>query len=355
MGTLCNDASIEMNIYVCKDIHAEFTVDNCLKYWYVFGFGLEWRDLNNAYFMMLFFFISGIFTPSSLDRKGAYDFIRDRVKRLGLPALVYYLLLGPLLYYLSYQMMGARISYGQGGNWIHGGPPWFVIILLCFNVMIGACLGAAESLAGGQSFYFFPNGVGQLVGSTFFFTAGILAKRNNWLEEFEQWSMTKIWFLRILSLCGIGMCFLSNILQWLHYQKLPGLQAGIVYGIWKVAVSLTLIDLFRRRFNEGGALTKFASDAAYTVYLIHPYIVTLAVWSYPVILKACGLTVEKAWTEPPLNGITHEGVNMAFLVESQSEVVLWLGFFYIVIAANLVLWPLAWLLRQLPVLKDVIG
>jgi len=322
--------------------------------------------------------ISGIFTPSSLDRKGAYDFMRDRVKRLGLPALVYYLLLGPLLYYLSYQMMGARISYGQGGSWIHAGPPWFVIVLLCFNViyavshdkaerlkvalpspaalvMIGACLGATQENAGGHSFFIFMDGVGQLVGSTFFFTAGILAKRNKWLEEFEQWSMTKIWFLRILSLCGIGMCFLSNILQWLHYQKLPGLQAGIVYGIWKVAVSLTLIDLFRRRFNEGGALTKFASDAAYTVYLIHPYIVTLAVWSYPVILKACGLTVEKAWTEPPLNGITHEGVNMAFLVESQSEVVLWLGFFYIVIAANLVLWPLAWLLRQLPVLKDVIG
>merc|ERR1711988_1309215 len=191
--TLCNDASIEMNIYVCKDIQAEFTVDNCLKYWYVFGFGLEWRDLNNAYFMMLFFFISGIFTPSSLDRKGAYDFIRDRVKRLGLPGLVYYLLLGPLLYYLSYQMMGARISYGQGGSWIHAGPPWFVIVLLCFNViyavshdkaerlkvalpspaalvMIGACLGAAESLAGGQSFFIFPNGVRELAGSTFFFT-----------------------------------------------------------------------------------------------------------------------------------------------------------------------------------------
>jgi len=329
--------------------------------------------------MLLFFFISGIFTPSSLDRKGAYEFIRDRVKRLGLPALVWFLLLGPLLSYLSYPLMGASVEYSSHGHWLFNGPPWFVVALLLFNViyavshdkaeglkvglpppaalvMIGAYLGMSQANVGwDEQFLFFANGVRCLMGSALFFTAGIFAKRNKWLEEFEQWSMTKIWFLRILSLWGIVMCFLSNILKGLNDQTIPKLQDGIVYGIWKVAVSLTLIDLFRRRFNEGGALTRFASDAAYTVYLIHPYIITLALGSYPMILKSCGVVVEKAWTDPPLNGLTHSGVNMAFLVESQGEGLLWLGFLYTVIVSNILLWPLAWLLRQMPVLRDVIG
>mmetsp|Transcript_102251 Transcript_102251/g.181557 ORF Transcript_102251/g.181557 Transcript_102251/m.181557 type:complete len:484 (+) Transcript_102251:57-1508(+) len=373
--TLCNDFSIAFNIYVCEDIHAEFTNGNCLKHWFIFGFGHEWRDLNNEYFMLLFFFISGVLTPSSLDRKGAYDFIRERVKRLGLPALAWYLLLGPLLSFVSFHLMGARVGYGNNGSWICGGPPWFIVVLLAFNViyavshegntkvalpslavflMIGAMLGWwQEAIGGDEPFLIFANGVQQLLGSAVFFSAGILAKRNNWLQALEQWSTTKIRVLQGLSLGGVGVCFLGNILGALHEQRITGLQSGIVYGIWKVAVSLTLLDLFRRRFNAGGSITTFLVDAHYTVYLIHPYIVTLAVCSYPVILKGCGLQVEKVWTDPPLNKLTHGGVQMAFLVEG-GEGLLWLGFLYTVSVTLIIVWPFAWLLRKMPLLNQVL-
>merc|ERR1712072_1290309 len=50
--------------------------------------------------MALFFFISGYFTPSSLDRKGVAGFVRDRFKRIGIPAVIYNSGLGPFQLWL---------------------------------------------------------------------------------------------------------------------------------------------------------------------------------------------------------------------------------------------------------------
>ena len=43
--------------------------------------------VNAAFFMGIFFFLAGCFTPGALDRKGATAFLRDRGRRLGLPLL----------------------------------------------------------------------------------------------------------------------------------------------------------------------------------------------------------------------------------------------------------------------------
>jgi peptidoglycan/LPS O-acetylase OafA/YrhL len=43
--------------------------------------------VNAAFFMGLFFFLAGYFTPSAFDRKGTAHFLRDRGRRLGLPLL----------------------------------------------------------------------------------------------------------------------------------------------------------------------------------------------------------------------------------------------------------------------------
>ena len=45
--------------------------------------------LNQAYFMGFFFLIAGYFTPGGLDRKGVGRFARDRLVRLGIPLLLF--------------------------------------------------------------------------------------------------------------------------------------------------------------------------------------------------------------------------------------------------------------------------
>ena len=53
----------------------------------LFGFDLfcAWQDIS---LMSLMFFLSGLFVPSSLKRKGSVTFLSDRFMRIGLPLLV---------------------------------------------------------------------------------------------------------------------------------------------------------------------------------------------------------------------------------------------------------------------------
>lgn len=45
--------------------------------------------MNDSYFMSLFFFYSGYFVPKSYDKKGRYGFLFGRMKRLGIPFVVF--------------------------------------------------------------------------------------------------------------------------------------------------------------------------------------------------------------------------------------------------------------------------
>src|SRR5216683_3210419 len=58
-------------------------------------FFAAWQMYLQAFFMGLLFFIAGFFVPSSFDRKGPWQFVRDRAFRLGLPVLLYMFVVGP--------------------------------------------------------------------------------------------------------------------------------------------------------------------------------------------------------------------------------------------------------------------
>ena len=40
--------------------------------------------------MAMFFFVSGYFTPSSCDKRGVESFMKEKLKRLGIPFLLYF-------------------------------------------------------------------------------------------------------------------------------------------------------------------------------------------------------------------------------------------------------------------------
>jgi hypothetical protein len=66
----------------------------------VAGFILIWSTLFlQAFVMSGFSFVSGLFAPGSYDRKGSKQFILDRLLRIGVPLLVYDILINPLIVY----------------------------------------------------------------------------------------------------------------------------------------------------------------------------------------------------------------------------------------------------------------
>ena len=92
--------------------------------------------IDQAFFMGLFFLISAYFTPGAYDRKGVSPFLRDRLLRLGLPLLIYVILINPFVVYIAAGFPGSYwhyyTSYLLSLRGIGQGPVWFIEALLFF-------------------------------------------------------------------------------------------------------------------------------------------------------------------------------------------------------------------------------
>ena len=79
--------------------------------------------LDHFFFMGAFFLIASYFVPGSLDRKGTWQFIKDRLVRLGIPLLVFGFLVSPLTSYISDMHQGKWdgtlpvSTHGRCGTW----------------------------------------------------------------------------------------------------------------------------------------------------------------------------------------------------------------------------------------------
>lgn len=89
----------------------------------------------------LLFLVAGLFTAPSLERKGVAAYTRDRVLRLGLPYVLYVLVVQPTVTYLLEHPLGdAPGSYWEeylaeeGSHRLDSGPLWFVGTLLVFSL-----------------------------------------------------------------------------------------------------------------------------------------------------------------------------------------------------------------------------
>jgi len=184
------------------------------------------KMFNQIYFMGLFFFISGYFTPGSVKRKGALVFLKERVINFGIPILFYIFILGPFTLITMSNLptewtdITSPVSYiryftDQNNETIWLGQIWFIIMLLIFNAvyalwqavinkndkppksvklpkLIPICLftlcitfgcylvmifiPTPSTVFGFPSLFFLPQYIG-------FFAAGTLASRRDWLRK----------------------------------------------------------------------------------------------------------------------------------------------------------------------------
>ena len=108
-----------------------------------FGFDV-FCGLQDIYLISLLFFLSGLFVWPSLARSSAGTFLRDRILRIGVPFALAVGLLMPLAYYPVYRVTAA--DPGLAAYWRHwlalpfwpSGPPWFLWVLLVFDILAAA-------------------------------------------------------------------------------------------------------------------------------------------------------------------------------------------------------------------------
>jgi hypothetical protein len=81
-----------------------------------------------------FFFVAGLFAPVEMARHGVSSFVRTRTLRLGVPWLLFTVLVWPLFMWFAYRAAGHQLSYWQAFRgrtpFLDSGPLWFVQVLL---------------------------------------------------------------------------------------------------------------------------------------------------------------------------------------------------------------------------------
>lgn len=89
-----------------------------------------WQASLQSCFMALLFFVAGYFAHGSLNRRGTVAFLRERLFRLGLPALVYMLVIHPFIL-LGLNPWGADfgsaaafyLKFLRTGRWLSASGP----------------------------------------------------------------------------------------------------------------------------------------------------------------------------------------------------------------------------------------
>jgi glucan biosynthesis protein C len=109
---------------------------------------LAFTAFNQSFFMGTFFFIGGIFSRVALARKGSKSFIKDKLLRLALPALVYTLVATPIQGAILQVVVHHRSPSGTifWNHWsaLRGkpgvrGPVWFLVLLFLFDCVYAIC------------------------------------------------------------------------------------------------------------------------------------------------------------------------------------------------------------------------
>jgi peptidoglycan/LPS O-acetylase OafA/YrhL len=266
--------------------------------------------INQAWFMGLFFLLAGYFTPPAFDRHGAGGFVRERAIRLGVPLLVYFLLLHPLTEALAQTAKGRSFVRTFEYLWMRRqfepGPLWFAEALLIFAAVwliwrlvrkpvpatdqqafpSNAALLAAALLTGLAAFLLrlvWPVGVnvaflqlGYFASYIALFIAGCAAASGKWLERIPQ-DRKQLWLRIAWIACPIFP--LAGFLD-MQFHLFPGRSEGglnpqaVLYAFWEPLVAvgfiLGLLSFFQRHFAVLNRLWASLARRAFLIYIIHP-------------------------------------------------------------------------------------
>jgi hypothetical protein len=297
-------------------------------------------NFNQAWFMGLFFLISGYFSPTSFDRKGPAGYLRDRLIRLGVPLLVFFFVLSPITVYIAFSHTPAAelaqqgITFPISATWqfyvnaIGTGPLWFVELLLIFEFgyavwrvatthissqerkgrpfpsydKIGAFILVLASssyllrivIPAGAYVLGFPS-LFDLPQYLSFFVVGTVAASGDWLRDMPSSLANRFFGIAILATVTLlPLAIIGTEMSSLGWGTLLGYGSlsSAFYALWDsafaVGMSMFVIAFFRRHFDAAGRFWNFFSKHFYTAYILQaPIIVAVtAIALAPVQLES---------------------------------------------------------------------
>jgi glucan biosynthesis protein C len=299
------------------------------------------ENFNDIFFMSLMFFISGLFVFNGLQKKGSTKFLYERLKRLGIPFLIAVTFIIPLAYLPSFYRVHHHfnlkdfiIDYLVNQYWPVG-PPWFIWLLLFFNIIAAVIPAKLYSMiykAGTRlvqhptrfllvaygiiAIAYIPLSlwVGQytwtgwgpfdfqlnrIVLYAVFFLFGVSLGSGDWEQHFftNNKLMRKGWpFWAFLCLVCYAIVEIISF-TFPDMVKVGKLNQGLAYFIFDLvfvasclASSLACIAFFKQKIKSEQNFWNSLAANAYGIYLVHYIFVTWLQWALfqytiPVILK----------------------------------------------------------------------
>jgi glucan biosynthesis protein C len=278
--------------------------------------------VNASFFMGLLFLISGYFTAAAFARKGASRFLKERLRRIGIPLAFFALVLN---LFISYAASGARGSFAEyllrpwrwegqmvyAHLWFLGHLLVYALVYALWKTIFKAAGSAGESarskatgtpghgvillyvLALGIVTYFVrrrypidrwvvwlvPFELAHFPQYVSLYVLGILAQRGDWFRKIPA-ATGRVWLG--IGLAAAGLLYLNGALR--LKPLIPSFTAmggpgwrSLVQSCWEaflvVGLSIGLLVCLRERFNRPNRLMAALSADSYFVYIIHLYLV----------------------------------------------------------------------------------
>src|SRR5581483_2728240 len=288
---------------------------------------------DQAYFMGFLFLIAGYFVPRAFDVKGPVRFLRDRAIRLGIPSLIFMLIIQPVTVYWLLRrfyepsrppLSRAYLPYITSGRVLSGtGPMWFAVALLalCCSYAVARIVGPRFRV---DRLTTHKNVVGailliaictsavrivQPIGTNILnmqlcyfsqyvmlFAIGIFAYRGDRLLRIPS-SFGLFWFKLALRI-GIPGFFAVLVVSGALHGNAGPLLGGLhwqsaLFSLWEslfcVGVCLGLTVLFRDHFNRQTQFTGWMSRNSFTAYMLHTPILVATTLALRSLHTAVGL------------------------------------------------------------------
>ncbi len=291
----------------------------------------EWFD---AFTMPVLFFVAGYFALSSIEKKGAWEFLKDKVKRLLIPWALAVLVLTPLAFYdQSVKPVRPFWNYWLQtvGNWQVRlispayGPQiqsvyWFISLLFAFFVLFALghavmrrwrgrpVLPAARQATAGNSTlvtlllfglltcaaYFvillllpdatwFKLGVflefqaPRLVLFAGYFALGLYAQSRGWFTDGKPLGSLAVWGAISVALSAAYLVVFQPLVADLggtsHLSVGLVLAFAFVRSFLTLSLLIVLVSAGARYWNRSGDLERQIAETSYNIYLTHIWFV----------------------------------------------------------------------------------
>jgi len=263
--------------------------------------------VNRSFFMSLFFMFSGYLTVMSFRSKGANAFLKDRALRLGLPALIFGLVMIPMqmfvfapegqkpsilpidvghLWFLEHLLIfsaGYVLWQTLRKNRVEerpalGNPPGYLSILL-FALVLAVVTGIVRIWFPIDKWVYLLGFIrvafADVPRDLSFFIIGVLAYEHNWFQTFptrDGYTWLGIGITLALYWYGYSLGFLGAL-------PFNPITLDILRLMWEMLLCfgfcIGLVVLFRETFNTQGKVGRIMARSQYGAYIFHVLFVLL--------------------------------------------------------------------------------